>query len=74
MKPQLVDYSQINLGDKIVKKIYTKTERISIFFNGILILIIITGFIYLYYRYITKDEMNKEVQNKLDELNNLIYN
>lgn len=74
MKPQLVDYSQINLGDKIVKKIYTKTERISIFFNGILILIIITGFIFLYYRYITKDEMNKEVQNKLDELNNLIYN
>lgn len=74
MKPQLVDYSQINFGDKIVKKIYTKTERLSIFFNGILILIIITGFIFLYYRYITKDEMNKEVQNKLNELNNLIYN
>jgi hypothetical protein len=73
MKPQLVDYSQVEIGEKIKKKLYTKTERISIFLNGILTLIIIVGFIFLYYRYITKDENNKEVNKKIEELNNLIY-
>ena len=73
MKPQLVDYSQVEIGEKIKKKLYTKTERISIFLNGILTLIIIVGFIFLYYRYITKDEKNKEVNKKIEELNNLIY-
>lgn len=74
MIPQLVDYSQIDIGEKVKRKLYTKTERISIFLNGILILIIITGFLFLYYRYITKDENNKEVNKKIEELNNLIYN
>jgi len=71
--PQLVDYSQVNIGEKVKKKLYTKTERISIFLNGILMLIIITGFLFLYYRYITKDENSKEVNKKIEELNNLIY-
>jgi hypothetical protein len=73
MKPHLVDYSQIQMSEKITKKIYSKTEKISIFLNGILIIIIISGFWLLYYRYKTKDENNRELKNKIEELNNLIY-
>lgn len=73
MKPRLVDYSQITMGEKITKRIYTKTERISIFLNGILCIIIITGFIFLYYRYLTREDNDKEVKKKIEELNNLIY-
>lgn len=74
MKPRLVDYSQITMGEKITKRIYTKTERISIFLNGILCIVIITGFICLYYRYLTREDNDKEVKRKIEELNNLIYN
>ena len=73
MKPRLVDYSQITMGEKIEKRIYTKTERISIFLNGVICIIIITGFIFLYYRYNTREENDKEVKKKIEELNNLIY-
>ena len=73
MKPHLVDYSQIQIGEKITKRVYSKTEKISIFLNGILIIIIILGFLLLYYRYKTKEENNKELMNKIEELNNLIY-
>tara|TARA_Y100000389_G_C17145741_1_gene357153 strand:+ start:235 stop:459 length:225 start_codon:yes stop_codon:yes gene_type:complete len=73
MKPQLVDYSELTIGEKITKKIYTKTERISIFLNGILCIIIIIGFIFLYYRYKTREDNDIEVKKKIEELNNLIY-
>tara|TARA_Y100001958_G_C20693462_1_gene202832 strand:- start:76 stop:300 length:225 start_codon:yes stop_codon:yes gene_type:complete len=73
MRPHLVDYSQIQIGEKITKRVYSKTEKISIFLNGILILIIILGFLLLYYRYKTKEENNRELKNKIEELNNLIY-
>jgi hypothetical protein len=73
MIPQLVDYSQITLGEKITKRIYTRTERISIFLNGVLIIIIISGFILLYYRYITRNDSKDELKKKINELNNIIY-
>ena len=73
MIPQLVDYSQITLGEKITKRIYTRTERISIFLNGVLIIIIISGFILLYYRYITRNDSKDELNKKINELNNIIY-
>ena len=72
--PQLVDYSQIDVGEKtITKTIYSKTQRISIFLNGILLISIIFGFIYLYYRFINKEENEKNINNKIMKLNNLIY-
>ena len=73
MKPQLVDHSQLNIGEKIYKRVYTKTERISIFLNGILIIIIIMGILVLYYRYLMKEKNNKKIEEKIKEINNIIY-
>tara|TARA_B100001094_G_scaffold326072_1_gene381552 strand:- start:1336 stop:1569 length:234 start_codon:yes stop_codon:yes gene_type:complete len=74
IKPRLVDYSEFAFeGNKIKKKIYTKTEKISIFLNGILIISILLGLGFLYYRHLTKEENERELQLKLEELNNLIY-
>lgn len=70
--PNLVDYSQIEISRP--KIIYTRKEKLSIFFNGILLLSIITSFLFLYYRYKTKDYDEKEIQKKIQELNNLTYN
>ena len=72
MKPQLVDHSQLNIGEKIYKRVYTKTERISIFLNGILIIIIIMGILVLYYRYLMKEKNNKKIEEKIKEINNII--
>tara|TARA_B100000900_G_C20585278_1_gene719295 strand:- start:1397 stop:1621 length:225 start_codon:yes stop_codon:yes gene_type:complete len=74
MKPQLVDHSQLNIGKKVYKRVYNKTERISIFLNGILIMIIITGILVLYYRYLMKEKNNKKIEDKIKEINNIIYN
>lgn len=72
--PQLVDYSQISMGEKTVTKtLYSKTQRISIFLNGILLITIILGFIYLHYRFINKEENEKNTNDKIMKLNNLIY-
>lgn len=73
MKPHLVDYSQVNIGEKINKRIYSKTERISIFLNGILLIIIITGFLFLYYRHLMKEGNSKKIESKIKEINNIIY-
>lgn len=74
LHPQLVDYSQISIGENIVKKrIYTRTQRISIFLNGLLIITILTGICFMYYRFITKNDNEKNINNKIMKLNNLIY-
>ena len=74
IKPRLVDYSQIVFeGNRIKRNFYTKTEKISIFLNGILIISILFGLLFLYYRYLTKEDNEEALKIKLDELNNLIY-
>ena len=72
INPNLVDYSQIEVSKP--KVIYTRREKLSVFFNGIILLIIIAGLLFLYYRYITKEYNEKEIHNKILELNNLTYN
>ena len=72
IKPNLVDYSHIEVSTP--KVIYTRKEKFSVFFNGIILLIIITGLLFLYYRYITKEYNEKDIHKKILELNNLIYN
>jgi len=71
--PHLVDYSQINIGQQIKQTIYTRTERISIFLNGIIIMILLGSLCFLYYRYLNKEENEKIVNKKIRDINNLIY-
>ena len=73
--PKLVDYSIFNLNTQGPRPtIYTKTERLSIFLNGIILISIVMGFGFLYYRYITKEAYDNNINKQLDDLNNLIYN